>query len=82
MELHSKATKVYVDFSVQQDEIVLEVRDNGIGIAENSVNDSRSYGLIGLRERAFTWSGRVEIRGEHDKGTTIIVRIPLPRQTH
>jgi PAS domain S-box-containing protein len=79
VELHAKAATVYVDFSVRQDEVVLEVRDDGIGIDEGSINNPRSYGLMGIRERVLTWGGSMEITGEHNKGTTIIVRIPLPK---
>jgi PAS domain S-box-containing protein len=77
IELHSKATKVYVSLAVKQHMIFMEVKDNGIGIAEERIHDPRSYGLVSIRERVFTWGGKVEIRGKAKTGTT--VRISLPR---
>jgi signal transduction histidine kinase len=77
VELHAGATKVNVVFSKKQDGIVMEVKDNGVGIAEELIYNPKSYGLSSIRERVFAWGGVVEIGGELHKGTTITVKIPL-----
>ena len=80
VELHAGATKVSVAFSKKQDRIVMEVKDNGVGIADELIYSPKSYGLSSVRERVFAWGGVVEIWGEPHKGTTITVYIPVPER--
>ncbi len=77
IELHAGATRVSVTFSKKQDRIVMEVKDNGVGIAEELIHNPKSYGLSSIRERVFAWDGAVDIGGEPQKGTTITVNLPL-----
>jgi signal transduction histidine kinase len=73
---HAKATRVDVHLVKQKDAIVLEVRDNGKGISLHRITDTRSVGLIGMRERVLPWGGDVAIVGRPGKGTDVIVTIP------
>ena len=77
---HSKATSLEVELIESHKNLELKVVDNGIGIQSFKVNDSRSLGLIGLRERAFLWKGQVEIIGVENKGTTVIITIPKNKE--
>ncbi|MGA2625318.1 MAG: HAMP domain-containing protein [Bacteroidota bacterium] len=74
---HSNATSVDVSLTQNDGELELLVSDNGKGITNDQVNDSKSFGLIGIRERAYYWGGNVEIRGSQGRGTVIVVRFPL-----
>ncbi len=38
--------------------------------------DTKSLGLLGMRERALVFGGELWISGEPDKGTTVILKIP------
>jgi signal transduction histidine kinase len=75
---HSRATRVKVDLIQFQNILKLQVRDNGRGITAEEINDPKSFGLIGIRERAQYWHGTIEIKGEPEDGTTIIVQFPMP----
>jgi signal transduction histidine kinase len=77
IELHAEATKVSVSFLKKQDGVIMEVKDNGVGIADELICDPKSYGLSSIRERVFAWGGTVEIMGGPDRGTVITVNIPL-----
>lgn len=68
-----------VDISLRHvnNEICLEVTDNGRGITLEEINDPKSLGLIGIRERVTAWGGTVDIHGKTGIGTAIIVYIPL-----
>jgi len=77
VELHAAATKVSVVFSKKHDRIVMEVKDNGVGIADELIYNPKSYGLCSMRERVFAWGGTVQIGAGQHKGTTITVHIPL-----
>ena len=55
----------------------MEVRDDGHGITESQMINSRSLGLLGMKERALLVGGEVNISGEEGVGTTVVVRVPL-----
>ncbi len=73
---HSKATKVRVVLAENDRDIILEITDNGIGITEEELSKSNSFGLVGIHERVYPWKGQVRITGVRDKGTTIKITIP------
>jgi len=74
---HANAKKIKVSLKEKAGKLELRVRDNGKGITEKQISDPKSFGLIGMRERAQFLGGEVKIRGVQDKGTTIIATVPL-----
>jgi len=74
---HAKATLCKVHLSENKKELCLEVTDNGVGITQWQVDDARSFGMIGMRERAHLWGGTVHVRNAKPSGTTVRVLIPL-----
>ncbi len=75
---HAAATAVETSLQWQPDEIVLRVKDNGRGIPTGKLEDPRSVGLAGMRERALFLGGHCEISACSGEGTTVEVRLPLP----
>jgi signal transduction histidine kinase len=75
---HAKATQVSVRLAEAAGHLVLEVRDNGRGISESEIHNTKSIGLLGMRERAALLGGEVRVRGEPGQGTIVSVRIPRP----
>ncbi len=73
---HARATKVTVSLVNKTASLKLRVADNGVGISERQILDSKSFGLIGMRERVHLWGGRVVIKGRRGKGTTVEVDLP------
>ena len=76
---HAKATQCRVSLTENDKEICLEVTDNGIGITHWQIDDPRSFGIIGMRERAHLWGGTVHLRNVKPSGTMVRVRIPLDK---
>jgi signal transduction histidine kinase len=74
---HANATRVEVSLKEEENRLELKVKDNGKGIEENQIFDSKSFGLIGIRERVYLLGGEVNISGIKNQGTTIMVNIPL-----
>jgi PAS domain S-box-containing protein len=73
---HANATRVEVSLTQKPDKLLLKVNDNGIGISKAEMSASQSFGLMGIRERAHSFGGRVVIKGIKNKGTTVTVSIP------
>jgi signal transduction histidine kinase len=74
---HSGATRVSVRLHQRGDALELQVQDNGRGITSEEINDPKSFGLIGIRERAQYWHGIVDIEGKAGFGTIVTIRFPL-----
>jgi PAS domain S-box-containing protein len=74
---HAEATQVNIQLREEGDKLVLEVQDNGRGMAGRELSGTRSLGLLGMRERATMLDGEVNIIGRQGKGTTVGVRIPI-----
>ncbi len=73
---HAGATLVLVRFTLSAQALELSVEDNGRGISEGALADSRSLGLLGIRERATSLGGTVTITGERGRGTTLTLTLP------
>ena len=77
---HALATRMDICLKESDSHIILEVQDNGVGITPRQATGARSFGLLGIRERATVLGGQVEVAGEEGRGTSLIVRIPLEYQ--
>jgi PAS domain S-box-containing protein len=77
---HADASSVDVRFALRNKFLILEVQDNGIGIEPSVTGDTRSLGLLGMRERAQILGGEFEVSGSPGKGTTVTLRIPVERR--
>jgi len=73
---HAGATRVLVRFTLSAQALALSVEDNGRGISKGALADSRSLGLLGIRERATSLGGTVAITGERGRGTTLTLTLP------
>lgn len=74
---HANATKVMASFINENGRLILIIKDNGKGIAKKHISSPKSFGIIGIRERAYLVGGKIIIDGDKAKGTTITVSIPL-----
>jgi PAS domain S-box-containing protein len=73
---HAKATQVDVILDDNSDNVMLTVRDNGIGIAAGRLANNSTHGLRGMRERVSYLGGKIYISSEPGKGTRITVTLP------
>jgi PAS domain S-box-containing protein len=80
---HANAQRLSVQLSREEDDLVLTVRDDGIGFDANALSegppDRASMGTIGMQERVFLVGGRLSIESQPGKGTTVQARFPLKR---
>lgn len=76
---HAGASEILVGLHAESNELTLMVHDNGRGITASELSDRKSFGLLGMRERALIVGGTITISGDPGAGTTVFVRIPLDR---
>lgn len=74
---HSHANKVDVELVEGEDDIVITIKDNGVGITESQILNPQSFGIIGMNERTQQLGGEFEISGTPLQGSVVILRIPL-----
>ena len=75
---HANATEVTVRLTAPNGRLILEIADNGKGIAADRIIDAASLGLIGMRERTLLFNGRMTVTGTPGHGTTVRVEMPYP----
>ena len=73
---HADARNIAVDVKTKDHELLLSVRDDGIGL--NPAHRGRGLGLIGIDERVKELRGTVIMSSNGARGTTVAVRLPLP----
>ncbi|MGA2216649.1 MAG: PAS domain S-box protein [Terracidiphilus sp.] len=75
---HAQAKQVRVALSQEDENIVLVVQDDGIGFRESDLSNTLgSLGLLGMKERAQSCGGDVQISSSPGSGTTVTVRVPV-----
>jgi signal transduction histidine kinase len=72
---HSGATEVRVRLRADADSSTLEVEDNGKGIEKGKLASKESLGLLGMRERAQMFGGRITVTGTPGRGTKVTVEL-------
>ncbi|WP_425616722.1 sensor histidine kinase [Anatilimnocola sp. NA78] len=73
---HSQTSRATVRVVQQQDELLMDISDQGVGFDPEEIRPSR-YGLTGMKERARMMGGTTEIISQLGHGTRIDVRLPL-----
>jgi signal transduction histidine kinase len=73
---HAHATTVTIRLEHKAGSILLEVHDNGHGIPKEKIADPHSLGLVGMRERAGLFGGRIDITGRPGEGSTVTLCLP------
>ncbi|WP_042337823.1 sensor histidine kinase [Paraburkholderia ferrariae] len=74
---HACASHVEVILDCKNHHLSLVVRDDGVGFDPASPRKSTSFGLVGLRERAYLLDGTLSIDAAPGKGTAIKIDIPM-----
>lgn len=76
---HSGASRIEARLSKVNNTVVLEVKDDGCGIAQTQISGAKSVGMLEMQERARRLGGEVTFHGQKGKGATVTVTIPLRR---
>lgn len=72
---HANATLIKIRLEEGAEYLTLQVQDNGRGITADDIAKSRSFGVLGMRERVRLLNGDFDINGVPGQGTTVTVRL-------
>ena len=81
---HAQARRLWIRITVDdppQPMLYLEVRDDGVGTTAERLAAPRSYGVMGMHERAAQYGGRVGIDSAPGQGTRVRLVMPLGDNT-
>jgi signal transduction histidine kinase len=73
---HAHATRVGLTVSYMENEVALDVRDDGVGFDPAILPAGGGFGLIAMRQRIADLSGTVEVESEPGGGTAISTCVP------
>lgn len=74
---HADSGRARVRCFVEGEDLFIEVADEGIGFAPQSVRPHTTSGLRGMQERARLLGGGVRIDSSPGRGTRVMARLPL-----
>jgi two-component system, NarL family, sensor kinase len=75
---HSQATRLTVELSQAQDQLVLRITDDGTGIPPEH---GQGVGLASMRQRAEELGGAWSVHSADEQGTAVETSLPLPEGT-
>jgi signal transduction histidine kinase len=67
---------VGITLSYEDDEVILDVRDDGVGFSTATPPGPRSFGLRGMRQRTERLAGALAVETQPGHGTAISMRLP------
>ena len=76
---HSGAESASVDLVKRDGSVVLEVRDDGVGLPADVDRDSN--GIRGMRERALLVGAQLDVRRQEPRGTAVRLELPVERSS-
>jgi PAS domain S-box-containing protein len=75
---HAKCSRVGVVLKRSEGGVTLVVTDDGVGFAGSGPPKANSYGVVGMRERAYLLGGTVSIVSAPGQGTIVRLELPEP----
>ncbi len=76
---HAQAKSVNIEVFADASSVTLEITDDGVGLAADSQSKAGSYGLLGMRERAASLNGWLEVNSAPERGTSLMLSLPVEK---
>ena len=76
---HAKASRVDVAVAIDGDNVDVKIVDDGVGFPSDAPRKAESYGLLGVRERAYLLGGEAHVMSAPGLGTRVEVRLPVAK---
>jgi two-component system, NarL family, sensor histidine kinase UhpB len=80
---HAKARNVWIELGTDPGQVILSVRDDGVGFVveagANRATSGESLGLLSMEERVALIGGTLTVHSQLGHGTEVRARVPLAR---
>jgi PAS domain S-box-containing protein len=77
---HAKPTIISVLLKADPGLVTLEIKDNGPGMDSAHLETAEGLGIANMRDRAKQLNAQLDIRTAIDRGTTVVIQLPLPSE--
>jgi signal transduction histidine kinase len=77
---HAQASQVEIKLKKSAGKVFLIIQDNGRGIYPEEVTNPRSFGILGMRERARAVNGEFAVQNAPRKGTIVSVSVQVNKK--
>lgn len=74
---HAEARQVQVLMRRNGKTFTMRIADDGIGFDSKMIRRRKTFGLMGIRERAMTFGGRAKFTSHPGQGTTVHLTLPI-----
>jgi protein-histidine pros-kinase len=75
---HARATHVNVTLMLADNRLVLQIEDDGVGIATDWENLTGAHGIAGMKHRLKSHGGKFKLEQKTPQGTRLVASLPLP----
>lgn len=74
---HAAATNVVAELQISENQLQMDIRDNGKGFNTEEISAKNTLGLIGMKERILIMNGQIKLESHPGTGTHIHINVPL-----
>jgi PAS domain S-box-containing protein len=74
---HARASRAEIRIRREAGAVMIAVEDNGVGIGDDALIKTESWGLLGMQERAARFGGNITLSRGLKEGTTLVLRMPV-----
>ncbi len=74
---HAEATEVDLHLKKKRKNMIVSIKDNGIGFNPEKIKKKITFGIIGMQERAKMIGGELQIQSHEGKGTRVELKVPI-----
>ena len=75
---HSKATSGYITLEEKNNQIIINVEDNGKGFDSSKTYSSDGFGLTQIKARVKNLKGKITINSKMNAGTLVYIKLYIP----
>ncbi len=74
---HSGATEIFIHVFINNNDFHLEIKDNGVGISNKAIDESKGIGWKNIFARINMLKGNIEILPNDTAGSKVQIKIPI-----
>lgn len=74
---HSKANQAILETTLENNQLLIKINDNGKGFEDIEINNSNGYGINRIKARINSLRGEFLIQSQKNEGTNITLLIPV-----